>query len=102
MTDTQLRKMHDRATRGEHLTAEEQAALEAWYFQQDQAESQLLLDHAQPESLVHLHAQVAGVAAQLEMVTQHIREVLETNDKVRREIALLQQQLVQQPADRAA
>jgi hypothetical protein len=102
MTDAQLRNVHDRATRGEHLTTEEQAALETWYLQQDQAESQLLLDRAQSEPLVQLRAQVAATAAQLEIVTQHIREVLETNDKVRREIALLQRQLVQQPADRAA
>ncbi len=102
MTDAQLRNIHDRATRGEHLTAEEQAALEAWYLQQDRSESQLLRDHAQPEPLVDLRAQVASAAAQLETVTLHIREVLEANEKVRHEIALLQRQLVHQPADRAA
>lgn len=98
MTDAQLQRLHDRVTRGEHLTAEEQAALDAWYTQQDQAESQLLGEHTRSATLADLHSQVAATAAQLEVVTRHIREALAENDTLRREIALLQQQLT----DRAA
>jgi hypothetical protein len=102
MTNAHLLTLHDRATRGERLNADEQAALETWYAQQDQAESQLLLAQTPPETLTHLRVQVVAAAAQLEAVSQHIREVLDENEQARREIALLQQQLTQQSTDRAA
>jgi hypothetical protein len=102
MTDAHFQALHDRATRGERLSADEQAALETWYAQQDQAESQLLLAQAPPETLEHLRAQVATAAAQLETVSQRIREVLDQNEQTRHEIALLQRQLSQHSTDRAA
>jgi len=35
-----VKQLHDKATRGASLTGEEQAQLEAWYAEQDQAESE--------------------------------------------------------------
>jgi hypothetical protein len=102
MNDQDLQALHDRSTRGESLNADEQAALEAWYAQQDQAESQLLTGQTSPETLTQLRTQIAAAAAQLETVSQHIREALDQNDQVRREIALLQRQLAKQSTDRAA
>lgn len=102
MTNTRLQTLHDRATRGEQLTADEQAALDAWYAQEDQAESHLLLARTPLETATQLRAQVAAAAAQLEAVSQHIRAVLAENEQVRREIALLQHQLTQPSTDRAA
>src|SRR5690349_7727348 len=102
MTDQDLQGLHDRATRGEELNADERAALEAWYAQQDQAESQLLLEQTSLDTLAQLRTQIAAAAAQLETVSQHIRETLDQNDQARREIALLQRQLAKQAPDRAA
>ena len=98
MTNAQLQALHDRATRGERLSAQEQATLDAWYAQQDQLESQLLQASVRSSTLADLHAQVTVATAQLTTVTQHIRDVLAQNDKLRQEITLLQHQLAQQLA----
>src|SRR5262249_45960465 len=102
MTDEQLQRLHDRATRGDLLTDEEQAALDEWYAQQDQAESQFLQALASPVSLANLEAQVTAAVTRLESVTQRIRDPLAPNADLRREIARLQHQLAEQIADRAA
>jgi hypothetical protein len=39
----EVQKLHIRATRGEILSTEEQAMLESWYKQQDEAEAKQLL-----------------------------------------------------------
>jgi predicted nucleic acid-binding Zn-ribbon protein len=102
MTDEQLQHLHDRATRGDDLTAEEQNALDEWYARQDQAESQLLQQAASDEAFANLHVQVTAAANQLEVVTQHIRDVIADNEQLRDEIRMLQRQLAQQVANRAA
>jgi hypothetical protein len=98
MTEAELQALHDRATRGEQLRAKEQAALDIWYAQQDQLESQLLQASVRSSTLIDLHAQVTAASTQLTTVTQHIRDVLAENDKLRQEITQLQLQLAQQPA----
>ena len=95
MTDSQMQALHDRATRGDLLTDEERAQLEAWYTQQDQAELGLLQLGAPSESAVQLREQVAVAAAQLETISQQIRNVIVENEQVRSDIALLQRQLSQ-------
>lgn len=89
MTDVQLHALHDRVTRGERLTTEEQAALDAWYARQDLFESQLLQASVPATSLADLHAQVMAAADQLTTVTQHIREAVAENDKLREEQRIL-------------
>jgi hypothetical protein len=101
MTDAQMQVLHDRATRGEQLTADERAQLEVWYLRQDQAESQLLRPVTPAGSAAQLQEQVTAAAAQLEAISQQIRATLAENEQVRHEIALLQHQLSQR-ADRAA
>jgi hypothetical protein len=83
MTDAQLQALHDRATRGERLSAKEQATLDAWYAQQDQFESQSLQASVRSSTLVDLHTQVTAATTQLTAVTQHIRDILAENDKLR-------------------
>lgn len=100
MTKTHFQSLHDRATRGEPLTTDEQAMLDAWYSQEDQAESELLISPAS-EMATQLRDQVAAAAAQLESISQHIRVAVAENEQVRREISLLQRQLSQH-ANRAA
>jgi len=101
MTDEQLQQLHDRATRGDQLTADEQRELDAWYVRQDQAESQQLSIPIDPTTPVDLREQVAAAAGQLESVTRHIREVMADNQHLREEIVALQRRLAQ-VADRAA
>jgi transposase-like protein len=90
MSDSHLQKLHDRATRGEPLSNEEQAALDAWYAQQDQSESEALSRTATAVTIPDLQAQLDASLRQLETVTQHIREAVMVNNDLRREIGQLQ------------
>lgn len=85
-------QLHDRMTRGEMLTAEEQAALTAWYAQQDDAESTLLAA-APVASLATLQAQVDTALARMQSVTQRIQTLAEENEALRRENAALVRRL---------
>jgi hypothetical protein len=100
--DDRLQQLHDKATRGMTLSAEEQAQLAAWYAEQDQRESTLLEPPGSSQHRAALHAQVESALAQLPTVTQRIQELTAHNETVRREIAILQRQLtrttVHQPA----
>jgi hypothetical protein len=89
MSDTHLQNLHDRATRGEPLSDEEQAALEAWYAQQDQRESEALIRTTTAVTIPDLQAQLDASLRQLETVTQRIREVVTTNTELRRDIVQL-------------
>ncbi len=42
ISDNIAQQLHDKLTRGESLSAEEQATLDAWYAAQDEAESHTL------------------------------------------------------------
>ena len=101
MTNTNFQALHDRATRGEQLTADERSQLEAWYLRQDQAENEMLRPTTPTGSTAQLHEQVTAAAAQLEAISQQIRATLAENEHIRHEIALLQRQLSLR-ADRAA
>jgi hypothetical protein len=102
MTDQLFQTLHDRATCGERLTSEEQAALNQWYERQDREESQLIGRLESPASLANLRSQVDAAVAQLQIVSQHIQETVSMNDSIRQEISGLQRQLVQHTADQAA
>ena len=93
--DDRLQPLHDKATRGMALSAEEQAQHTAWYAEQDQRENALLESTGASQHLAVLHAQVETALAQLLTVTQHIQKLTADNETVRREIAVLQRQLTQ-------
>jgi cell division septum initiation protein DivIVA len=93
--DDIARQLHDRATRGETLSAEEQAQLDQWYERQDQAEGAALAKSSSPQSVAELQAQVDAATAQLLTVTQRIQALTAENEAVRRDIADLQRQLTQ-------
>jgi hypothetical protein len=86
-----LKQLHDQATRGLALTAEEQARLEAWYAQLDQEETSALAGTPRLETLTSLHAQVESVTVRLLPLTQRIQATAAENDRLRREIVTLQQ-----------
>lgn len=87
-------ELHERATRGEQLSAEEQAQLEAWYAVQDEAEA-ALLGPGEVREIDSLEAQVESAAAQLSSVTARIQQVMAENQALRREVAALRKQLAE-------
>ncbi len=96
MHDEALKGYHERVTRGETLTFEEQAQLEAWYAAQDRAEEKALGLAAKPSSLEALQTQVDTALAQLTIVSRRINEIASENDALRRDINALRQQLADQ------
>jgi hypothetical protein len=90
------KQLHDRATRGEALSTEEQAQLEDWYATQDRAESDRLGLTATSETVASLQIQIDSALASLATITKRIQEIAEENQALRREIAAICRQLAQQ------
>jgi hypothetical protein len=95
-------QLHDKATRGVALSAEEQAQLEQWYARQDQAEEATLSKAPLPQANASLQTQVDGAVAQLLTVTQRIQTLAAENDALRREVVALRQQLTEKLAKQPA
>jgi septal ring factor EnvC (AmiA/AmiB activator) len=95
ISDKRGMQLHDRATMGELLTADEQVQLEDWYAQKDAEEAAMLGITNQPDQREQLRAQIQVGLAQIQAVTQSIRQVSEENEGLRQEIATLQQRLSQ-------
>ncbi len=86
---------HDRFTRGELLTAEEQAELDRWYAQQDEMEASFLnIAKAEP-SMNKLSEQIERILIQIATVTKRIQDMIAENQSLRYEITALRQQFVQ-------
>jgi predicted secreted Zn-dependent protease len=94
-TDQDLQRLHDKATRGLALAEEEHARLAAWYAQLDSDEDAALSGTPKPQTVTALQAQVETVTVQLLNVTQRIQATTAENDRLRREIAALQEQVAQ-------
>ena len=93
ISDNLTKQLHDRATRGESLSAEEQTQLENWYAREDNAENKTLGLTAAEKTLATLQVQVDAALAQLMTVVKRIQEVASENESLRREIATLRRQL---------
>ena len=100
--DSGAQRLHDRATRGEALTAEEQAELERWYAHQDSAEAMLLDVPPSIHQNGGLQRQVQAALDQLRVATERIQALSVENDAVRRENAELRQRLAQRSPSRTA
>ena len=91
--DNRGQQLHDRATRGQPLSEDEQAALERWYAAQDEIEPQLLV---RPPLLPdELQSWVSEIARQLAELTASIRRLDQENSQLRLEIAQLYAMLTQ-------
>jgi septal ring factor EnvC (AmiA/AmiB activator) len=102
ISDELARQLHDRATRGDELSADELAQLEHWYALQDSAESDVLGLTAAEKTSATLRARIDATLAQLMAVTKHIQELTAENEVLRREITALRHQLVQAPTQQPA
>lgn len=95
--DAKAEELHDRATRGETLTPEEQAQLQAWYDEQDQAEFQQLGLAASTSDDSALHNQINAALEQLAAATTQIQTLAAENEVLRRENLALRRQLSERP-----
>jgi hypothetical protein len=86
-------KLHDRATRGETLTAEEQELLQRWYAHLDQEEMAQLNAAPVPSRLADLQSRVQQATAQVVVQAQCIEALTAENAQLRQEIASLQRLL---------
>ena len=90
--------LHDRATRGDTLSSEEQAQLAQWYMLQDQAE-QGILNEAKTSAASDpsdLQAQVTAALQRCITLAQHLQELSNQNEGLRKEIAGLRRQVAHQ------
>ena len=102
ISDDLARQLHDRATRGESLSADDWAQLKDWYALQDSAESSLLGLTVAGATPATLQAHVDVALAQLMTVTKRIQEVAAENKALRSDIAALRRQLAHQPVPQPA
>ena len=86
--------LHDRSTRGETLSAEEQLQLERWYEAQDKLESHMLALTPDEKALANLQSQIEGALTPLISLTNRIQQVASENELLRQEINSLRHQLV--------
>jgi hypothetical protein len=100
--DDLAQHLHDKATRGEPLSAEEQARLDQWYARQDREEDDMLAKTSTPQEIATVQAQVDAAVAQLVTTTQRIQALTAENEAARREVADLKRQLAQKRATQPA
>jgi hypothetical protein len=73
ITEGNYQHLHDQATRGVALSAEQTAQLEEWYAHQDREESATLTRMAPPQTVAALRTQVDAAVVQLSAVGQRTR-----------------------------
>lgn len=93
--DEQGKQLHDRCTRGESLTAEEQRQLDDWYSAQDRAELDALSRVTGTPDLSELQSQVNRALTQLAATVEHVKALSEENEILRQEINRIRQQIAQ-------
>jgi len=91
------RQLHDRATRGEKLSQEEQQLLDAWYEAHDREElDRLNLAVNDETKTAKLQKEIDSVLNQLNIVIKQIQKTTRENDVLRQEISKMRHQLTQQ------
>ncbi len=81
-------RLHDRATRGETLSSTDQVALDAWYADNDQRESEQIGTPSDQTigDLASLRAQVADAQQNLYESMERVRQISEKNEQMRQEV----------------
>jgi len=88
--------LHDRATRGEQLSPENQMQLDAWYAAQDRAEMETLSGTMPVRDAAILQTQVDAAMEQLTTLSRRIQKTAAENAALRREINILRRRLAAQ------
>ena len=94
ISDDLGKALHDRLTRGEQLSNEEQDQLEGWYEYQDNLERNILGTTAEKKTTAKLQSQIEATLTQLIATTNRIQEIASENEMLRQEISSLRHQLV--------
>ena len=102
VSDDLGRHLHDRATQGEQLSAEDQAQLEAWYAAQDHVEMEALGVAEMAKDATILQTQVESATAQLTTISRRIQKTAAENAALRREINMLRRRLATQAVPQPA
>jgi hypothetical protein len=97
VSDELGRQLHDKATRGGALTAQERLQLDEWYREQDAAESQHPDRTTVAAQVTMLRTQVAEGLAQIQAATADIQSLAASNETLRREAAVLRERLAKRP-----
>jgi hypothetical protein len=95
-------QLHDKATRGTALTAQEQAQLDEWYHQQDRSESQDFNGSWGESAVAELRSQVVEALAQMQAVAADLQNLAGSNEALRREVTALRERVAQGPATQRA
>ncbi len=92
--------LHDKSTRGEIFTDNEQILLADWYESQDKLEAEMLgVASVIPANMTQsLQKQIETGLEKLIAVTQHIQRIITENEALKREISVLHSQLTRQAA----
>jgi len=102
ISDDIAKSLHDKATRGLPLSVEEQSQLENWYAIQDSIENTKLAQKSDVSNIVSLQKQIDAGLSKLMTITRRIQEVTLENQALRREIAILRDNLVHVPLEKIA
>jgi hypothetical protein len=86
VSEDQAKQLHDRATRGKPLSAEEYSLLEAWYTLQDSLEQEALGLTTTERNVADLRTQIEILMDLLATATKRIQEIAAENDNLRQEI----------------
>jgi hypothetical protein len=91
--DEKGKALHDKASKGEKLSHEEQRFLEEWYAKMDQEEAISLNMAKEAGFPENLKAQIEIALAQLVKLSSRIQQIALENDKLRNENEGLRRQL---------
>ncbi len=89
MKDELGQQLHDRATRGQKLSEEEQEQLEGWYFEMDRAEAAELglrieaPEDALPSRIEKTLAEIASATRRIRELDRRAREIEQENGALR-------------------
>jgi peptidoglycan hydrolase CwlO-like protein len=94
--DRDMAQLHTRVVRGEIVSADELAQLQAWYAVHDAAEATLLqIPSAASLDLSRLQQDVDAALVRLTSTTQDIQRLTEQNTVLRQQIATLERRLAE-------
>ena len=97
ISDEVGQQLHDRASRGGTLSAEERQQLDEWLSAQDQVEGATLSPQDADPALADLRGRVDAALEQVGAVTRNIQRLSEDNDSLRRENTSLRRRLAARP-----
>jgi hypothetical protein len=100
--EEKAQKLHDRATRGEQLLAEEQTALQNWYDELDRAEDLLINKNTDGSNLFELREQLGAKLREVSQAALEVERIARQNEVIRRENERLREAVESRLLEKAA